>query len=429
MMVNDKWFIENRKIHHLSLTIYFMVEKKIACYCQNCRAANNLGETICRRCGTRLLLVVFPQSLKYDTNYVPSYYEDHILERVSLLELRLAQITEQLAMALEFISREAKSFQRDHTLLQSFFETLETVNPDLSETLSRHTFELLNEKKEKQTAKNKKEKLLHEIFAAHDAKQTELFAHLIKEGIKLLGEKEEKQAFLNLERAALLSPHNVPLLVFIAEQLFRADKFEAAQKNLEQAFAVEPLNAKILLLLGTIYGDAAETEKARRLLSGLVSDDEKSFCVNYVWGMLAAFEANWTEALAAFKQASENADAPEIRYLIGACYFQAGKFDAALDHFQAAISRDIKYADAWFMQSVIAEFSGDQKSANNARAAALEAKETGAQCLEFLKKSHSPKIEIALPFQHFKPEKNHLLTGGARRLSQFFRERIYQSIE
>ena len=405
------------------------MEKKIACYCQNCRAANDLGETICRRCGTRLLLVVFPQSLKYDTNYVPSYYEDHILERVSLLELRLAQVTEQLAMALEFISREAKSFQRDHTLLQSFFETLETVNPDLSEILSKHTFELLTEKKEKLTAKNKHEKLLHEIFAAHDAKQTELFAHLIKEGIKLLAEKEEKQAFLNLERAALLSPKNVPLLVFFAEHLFRADKFDAARSNLEQAFEIEPPNAKVLLLLGTIYGDAGETEKARKLLSVLVSNAEKSFCVNYVWGMLAAFEANWAEAAAAFKQASENADSPEIQYLIGASYFQIGKYETAANHFQAAISHDIKYADAWFMQSVVYEISGSQKSANNARAAALEAKETGAQCLEFLKKKSASKLETALPFQHLKLEKNHLLTGGSRRLSKFFRERVYKSIE
>ncbi len=405
------------------------MEKKIACYCQNCRAANDLGETICRRCGTRLLLVVFPQSLKYDTNYVPSYYEDHILERVSLLELRLAQITEQLAMALEFISREAKSFQRDHTLLQSFFETLETVNPDFSEILSKHTFELLNEKKEKLTAKNKKEKFLHEIFAAHDTKQTELFAHLIKEGIKLLDENEEKQAFLNLERAVLLSPKNVPLLIFIAEHLFRADNFDAARKNLKQAFEIEPMNAKTLLLLGTLYGDAGDTEKARKLLSALISDVEKNFCVNYVRGMLAAHEAHWAEAAAAFKQASETADAPEIQYLIGACYFQIGRHEAAANHFQTAISHDIKYADAWFMQSVVYDAAGSEESANNARAAALESKETGAQCLEFLKKKKPSKIEIALPFQHFRLEKNHLLTGGSRRLSKFFRERVYKSIE
>jgi len=405
------------------------MEKKIACYCQNCRAANSVGETNCRQCGTRLLLVVFPQSLKYDTNYVPSFYEDHLLERVSLLELRLAQITEQLAMAYEFISREAKSFQRDHALLQSFFETLQTVNPDLSEQLSQNTLEIFNAKKEHLSVKNKQDQIVNEILGAHNAKQTELFSHLVKEGIKLLSQNEEKQAFLNLERAGLLSPKNIPFLIFIAEHFFRADKFEAAKNNLEKAFELAPQNAKVLFLLGVIYGNEAEVVTARKLLSVLVADTNKAFCVNYVWGMLAAFEANWTESLAAFKQSSENLNSPEIQYLIGAVYYQLGKYEIALKYLQSAISLDIKFADAWFMQSTIYNILANEESANNARCAALESKEAGAQCLEYLKGKKIPNIEMALPFQHFKNEKNHLLTGGSLRLSKFFREQVYKSIE
>lgn len=406
------------------------MENKIACYCQNCRAANTVGETNCRRCGTRLLLVVFPQSLKYDTNYVPSFYEDHLLERVSILELRLAQVSEQLAMAYEFISREAKSFQRDHALLQSFFETLQEVNPDFSEILSRNTLELFGEKKENLAAKNKKERVLNEILAAHDAKQTELFTHLVNEGIRLLKENEEKQAFRNLERAVLLSPKNIPLLAFIAENLFRTDKFEESRKKLETAFEIEPQNEKILLLLGVICADAAETEKARKYLSVLVNHPNKIFCVNYVWGMLAAYEANWTESLAAFKQAAEDAPPlPEIYYLIGCVYFELGRHANALEFLQKAISSDIKYADAWFMQSVIYAVAGNEESKNNSRAAALESKEAGAQCLEFLKNKKQAHLESALPFLHFRKEKNHLLTKGSLRLTKFFRERVFSAID
>lgn len=405
------------------------MENKIACYCQNCRAANAVGETNCRKCGTRLLLVVFPQSLKYDTNDVPSFYEDHLLERVSLLELRLAQVTEQLAMAYEFITREAKSFQRDHALLQSFFETLQTVNPELSELLSQNTLELFDDKKKNLAVKNKQEQILNEILAAHDNKQTELFSHIVKEGIKLLHANEEKQAFRNLERAALLSPRNVPLLTFIAANLFRADKFEQAKTNLETAFEIEPQNEAILLLLGVICADEAETETARKLLSVLINHPNKNFCVNYVWGMLAAFEANWTESLAAFKQAFEDLPAPEISYLIGCVYFQLGNHKNALQFLQKAISSDIKFADAWFMQSVIYTLSENEESARNARAAALESKEAGAQCLEFLKEKRQPDLETALPFQHFKKTKNHLLTKGSLRLTKFFREQTFKSIE
>lgn len=406
------------------------MEKNITCYCQNCRAANTVGETSCRRCGTRLLLVVFPQSLKYDTNYVPSFYEDHLLERVSILELRLAQVTEQLAMAYEFISREAKSFQRDHALLQSFFETLQTVNPDFSEILSQNTLELFDQKKESLAAKDLEGKSLGEIFAAHDGlKQMELFSHLVKEGVKLLRENEEKQAFGNLERAALLSPKNVPLLAFIAENLFRIDKLEQAKTNLETAFELEPQNEKVLLLLGVICADNAEAEKARKYLSVLINHPNKNFCVNYVWGMLAAYEANWTESLAAFKQAAEDVPSPEIFYLIGCVYFELGRHQNALQFSQKAVSSDAKYADAWFMQSVIYASAGNEEAANNSRAAALESKEAGAQCLEFLKNRKLPNVETALPFIHFGKEKNHLLTKGSLRLTKFFRRWVYQAIE
>ncbi len=95
-----------------------------------------------------------------------------------------------------------------------------------------------------------------------------------------------------------------------------------------------------------IYGNEAETERARKFLSVLVSDKDKAFCVNYVWGILAAFESNWTESLAAFKQSSENLETAEIQYLIGAVYFQLEKYATALKYLQRAISLDVKFADA-----------------------------------------------------------------------------------
>ncbi len=375
------------------------------------------------------MLIVFPPSVRHDDGIIPSYYEDHLLERVSLLELRLAHLTEQVAMVYEYISRESKIFQKDHTLLQSFFETIHKVNPDLSNLISKNTLEIFDEKKEKLFAEDRSEQILAEILAGYDHKQTDLLTHLFKEGVKLLEQNEDKQAFLTLERAVLLSPENIPLLVFIAGKLFRADKFPEARKHLEKAFEHAPHNEKVLLLLGTIYADAAESEKARRLLSVLVNIPEKSSCINYIWGMLAAYEKNWTESLAAFKQSAGGGEIPELQYLIGCAYFQLQNHQAALVHLQKATSSDIKYADAWFMQSVIYKIFDDEQSAKNTRQSAFEAKEAGAQCLEFLKGKQLPDFETALPFLHFNNEKNHLLTKGSLRLNKFFREQIFKFVD
>ncbi len=375
------------------------------------------------------MLVVFPPSMRHEEGIVPSYYEDHLLERVSLLELRLAQVMEQLAMAYDFIRRETQSFEKDHALLQSFFEAIQKLNPDLSEALSRNTLELLDEKRQQLVADNKQEQILREIFSHHTHSNIELFTHLVNEAVKLLDKGEEKQAFRTLERAALLSPQNIPLLVFVAEKLFRADKFDPAKKNLETAFELAPQNAKVLLLLGVICADEAETENARKLLSVLINDPNKAFCVNYVWGMLAAFEENWTESLAAFKQALKSLEMPEMHYLIGCAYFQLQNYKTALHYFQKTVSLDTKFADAWFMQSVVYKLLNNEEGAKNAIARAFNSKEAGAQCLEFIKRDKLPDFETALPFLHFRKKEKHLLFKGSLRLTKFFCEQVFRSIE
>lgn len=398
--------------------------EKISCYCQNCRAANTVGETNCRRCGTRLLLIVFPPSLKFDANDAPTFYEDHLLERVSLIEMRLAQVVEQLAMAFEFIKRESKSFEKDHALLQTFFETVQKTSPELLELIKTNPIESPDNIKENFAPHNTLDQCLEEILANHTNPNVELFTLLIKDGVRLLANNEEKLAFRNLERAALLSPRNVLLKVFIAEKLFFADKFDFAEKHLQTAFEIEPRNEKILLLLGTIYADFADAEKSRKLLRVLINDSQKAWCVNYIWGMLAAFEANWTEGIAAFKEAAKISEAPEIFYLIGCSYFESREYNLALQYCQKANLIDPKFADAFFMQSVIYKTLNDEKNQERMRLAALDSAEKETQCTEFLSENQLFAPEIALPFAHFEKTKKQLLTGGSRRLKNFFRERL-----
>lgn len=395
--------------------------EKIACYCQSCRAANTLGETQCRNCGTRLLLVVFPQSLKFDTNHVPSYYEDHLLERVSLLELRLAQLTEQLAMAYEFIKREAKSIQKDRASLNARLENSNRTDSE-SFRLSESTRQPLIEKSKNQEA------ILQEIIDFQGKRQIELFSHLVKEGIGLLQKNEEKQAFQTLERAVLISPDNIPLNFFVAENLFRVDKFAEAKKYLENLFELDSQNDNVLLLLGAIYADQAQPDKARKMLSVLAEKPKAEMFVNYVWAMLAAFEKNWTESLAAFKQCLQKSETAEIRYLIGCVYFQMKDYENSLVYLEKANFLDAKFADAWFMQSVVYKLLKDKKNAAALSQAALESKEAGAQCLDFLKRQKEPNSEIALPFLHMAQAKN-VLTKGSLRLNKFFREQIYKSLD
>ncbi len=375
------------------------------------------------------MLVVFPPSIRHDEGIVPSYYEDHLLERVTLLELQLAQVVEKLGMAYEFFAREAKELKKDHKFIRSFSEAIKEINPDLAEQLNRKHDEIFGDTIEQIEVKDKQQQFLKSILAQHDKPNADLFLHLFQEGVRLLQASEEKQAFQMLERAALLSPENLPLLLFIGEKFYRADKFAESRTYLERAFEIAPTEEKVLLLLGSIYADAGETDAARRLLSVLANNEKASVLVHFVWGIMAAFEENWMESLAAFKQAAGGGDVTELNYLIGCVYFQLKRFDSALKFFEKAVSVDSKYSDALFMQSVIYKIRKDSAVEEKILKTIAEKRESGAQCLEYLSGKKLFEVKTALPFLHFTKAKKHLLSGSSLRLNKFFREQIYKSIE
>jgi Tfp pilus assembly protein PilF len=383
-------------------------------YCQNCRSQNSLRDTHCKNCGTRLLLVVFPQSLQYDTNHVPSFYEDHLLERVSLLELRLKQVGDGLRIAMEIIREQGKIIRENNELAKSVYRKVDGASA----------------KKSPKNASSKKDKIsrtIEKAVAEHDSPNVELFTRLFSEGVRLLEKNEEKEAFRMLERAVMLSPRNVSLLIFTARAHFFADKFSDAKKYLEKAFELAPDNGDVLFLLGIIYADESETEKARLFLSILAEHEKTSTVVNFVWGILAAAEEKLSESVAAFKIAAQTSNFAEIEYLLGCAYFEQKEFVPALRHFQKAIAIDRKYTDAWFMQAVIYHLEADER-ALNMLANASDLKEAGSQSTEFLRKNKL-ELQISLPFQHFGKKDARLLTGGAPRLARFLKNEIIKAIE
>jgi Tfp pilus assembly protein PilF len=374
------------------------------------------------------MLVVIPPSVRHEESLVPSYYEDHLLERVSLLELRLGQIAERLSMALDLMLRQAKTTQTDHFLLETLIESLNTLGISEKEALTRKLRARLENEEVKETPEKRRERIFKNILLHHEQPNADLFAHLVKEGIKSLTEGEEKQGFRTLERAAQISTQNVPLLIFLGESLFRADKFEAAKTYLEKAYEIAPQETKILLLLGVIYADEGDAENARKFLSVISNKAETAFGVNYVWGFLAAAEENWMEALAAFSEALKLRELPETYYLTACAYFQLARYETAQKHLEKAVALDENFSDAWFMRSVVFNLCGEDAKEREASERAWQTKESGAECVAFLKRKKDEQPIVALPFVRLKNDKKHLLTSGARRLTKLFREEIYKII-
>lgn len=325
-------------------------------------------------------------------------------------------------------SSESEEFKKDHIMIHAFLKTLDEYNPQLSDLFKKKQLQIYENNQKKVENAEKKRQLFDDILAEHTNPNAELFKHILNHGIKLLDE-DEKEAFQMLERAALLSPQNAPLYVFIAEKFFNSDKFSEAKKYLERIFQHSPTDFKVILLLGAIYADEGEAEKARRLLSVLANNEKTALIVDYIWGMLAAAEHNWTESIAAFKESLAATNFAELYYLIGCAYYQTKNYHNALKFLKNAAIVDPNYPDAWFMQAIIYRKLDDSKSEFEVLEKAKECVGAGGQCLEFLKGKKQPEFEFALPFMHLQNSSKRIFINGALRLSKLFREMIRQIIE
>src|SRR5829696_7685869 len=93
-------------------------------YCQKCLAANPLGTEFCTRCGTRLMIVVEPNSSRYEVGPSSISTDEHLLERISAAENRVARLAERLERSLDLLLRYAQNAYFDRSLVKALVNLL-----------------------------------------------------------------------------------------------------------------------------------------------------------------------------------------------------------------------------------------------------------------------------------------------------------------
>src|SRR5207249_7007112 len=130
-------------------------------FCQKRCAANPLGQELCMRCGTRLMIVVQPPSMRVDSMETTPH-EEHLLERLTILENTLARLAERLEQGLKLLLRQSETTYTHHALVKSLIEILNecgVVNNERLESIWRAECDKLHapavkERRPKKRSKN-----------------------------------------------------------------------------------------------------------------------------------------------------------------------------------------------------------------------------------------------------------------------------------
>lgn len=397
-----------------------MPENEIKHYCQKCLAPNPLGQDFCARCGTRLMIVVEPASLRYESMEAGATGEEHLLERISVLENRLGRMTDRLERSLDLLLRQAQNSYFDRVLLKSLIGLLNEDGVVESQKLERLWQERCEQDAAAHEQTSRREELREKIITNYHGVDRAVLEQFVNEGFLMIEDGNFDRGIQALQRAAEIDAENGLLLSLIGEHFFETGRTKLALDYLTRAFKVSPENNHISLLLGLVCGDAGDTERARELLETATRRGGSSFAAHYGLGRLFIAEQQWEDALREFKRALASKPSPEAHYALGCIYFQLNRDELAARHLRKAVALDQQYREAFHLLGLIHKRGGNEELASRAFA---QARIDGGSS-ETTRKRRLGRNDSTAPrlLGTGDRKKKRLMTGGDRRLAEALRK-------
>src|SRR5688500_17745480 len=338
----------------------------ISHYCQKCLAANPLGQEFCARCGTRLMIVVEPSSSRFESGSTGLSTDEHLLERISAAENRVARLADRLERSLDLLLRYAQNAYFDRSLVRALVNLLADDGVVQTERLEKLWTERCQKDAVEQEENVHRDELRLRILARADAPDKKAFEQLVNEGFLLIEDKQVTQGIIKLQRAAEIANENAALNLFIGEHFFRKGKSKLARGYLAKAHAALPDDVRVSLLLGLTCADDGEVELAKDLLSNANAQGGSSFAGHYGLGWLFVAEKNWRRALGEFKRALTVRPSPEAHYVLGCLYYELNRDTLAVRHLRKATKMDAAYTEAFYLLAQAYERSGQKELAQEA---------------------------------------------------------------
>ncbi len=342
-------------------------------YCQKCLAANPLGQEFCARCGTRLMIIVEPSSLRFEVGSTGLSTDEHLLERISAAENRVARLAERLERSLDLLLRYAQNAYFDRSLVRALVNLLAEDGVVQTERLEKLWNERCQRDSTEQEENVHRDELRLRILACTDtsapvvgAPDKKTFEELVNEGFLLIEDNQVSQGIIKLQRAAEIADENAALNLFIGEHFFRRGKSKLARTYLAKAHAALPNDVRISLLLGLTCADDGEVELAKDLLSNANAQGGSSFAGHYGLGWLFVAEKNWRRALGEFKRALTVRPSPEAHYVLGCLYYELNRDTLAVRHLRKATKMDSGYTEAFYVLAEVYERMGRTELAQQA---------------------------------------------------------------
>ena len=309
--------------------------------CPHCDSANSTDGASCRSCGKKLLVVSSAGGDVPATAAGESIsLEEHLLERVSLLEEALRGSLEGLQRALTALRRLERSTVVGQAGLAAFEEVLAGRHlvdaAELRHRWNHHLRDNLLALEKREVLESRRESILAE-FAGDDPAR---FAAMLDEATEALSSLDARGALDDLEKALQLDPSNPQLASLVGELDFLAGRTRRALRHFTNALRRDPDQYDPLVYSGILLHQADEFEQADRNLRRAVELHSNRFLGWFALGSLHSDLGELRQAAIYLERALEIDRAPAALGLLGRTYRRIGKLGRAAVVLEEALELD-----------------------------------------------------------------------------------------
>jgi tetratricopeptide (TPR) repeat protein len=325
-------------------------------YCQACGVGNPDDQEFCRRCHHKLLVVSgsgrdrdeLLAELEEDFSF-----DEHLLERISLLEEAVKRSTETVEHLLAVVQKQEENLAMAEAGLATVRELLER-----KQLVTREEWELLWGRRRDQRLlalekRDRFQRLRERILALHRGPRHGEFLRYLEEAGRAFSALELEPAIEALEGAARLDRDNHELVHLLGECLFHAGELPRALGWFDRLLELKPGHFEGLVYGGVIRHEAGDVEGARVLLQRAVELHGDSFLPHFSLGAVYASQGDPALAAQHLQHAVGIEPVPQALFLLGRCLHELGQLGPAIRCLRDAVGKSPLFEEAHYQLGLV----------------------------------------------------------------------------
>lgn len=312
-------------------------------FCQACGAPNPDEQEYCARCHQKLLVLsgaLGGDEPEEETLEEQFSFDEHLLERISILEEAVKRTAEMMRQVLDALRRQERNILINQTGLGSLQELLSQKRVVTREEWGDLWQDRMEEELGALERRDRFVAVRDRIVALYQGDEREVFSQLLEEAEYAFYALDPARALASLEAAHKLDRDNLELTWFLGETFFNEGAAERALPFFARLLEADPDHYEGLVYSGVIQHERGEPRAAQGLLERAVERYPDSFLPHFTLGGIHADRGDRGRAIEHLERAVSIDPVPQALYLLGSVLYESGKPTASIRRLREAVRRD-----------------------------------------------------------------------------------------